>query len=216
MKKRILFIILTILIAASNSYAIPISSDTPNSTESLGSFTGSFDYSFSSETNAQIIVQLTNTSPDSNGGYLTAFAFNNPGNAVSNAVLTGVPSGNFNIIGDTTLTNSIPASPWGDFDIGAASTSSWLSGGNPTGGIGVNETETFTFNLTGTGLDLLTTQNFIDAFSTGGEYWFGARFRGLDDDGSDKVPGNTTIPEPSTLLLLGTGIAGFIFSRRKL
>ncbi len=220
MKKRILFIILTILIAASTSYGIPISSDTANSTEGPGNFTGSFDYSYSSDTNAQIIVELTNTSPVGNGGYLTAFAFNNPFNDITGVILSVGTSEKFNLLGGTNYKNSIPTSPWGTFDIGAASTKKkWLGGGKPTGGISVGSTETFTFNLTGTDLNLLTTQHFIDEFSTGGDskaYWFGARFRGFEDDGSDKVPGSTNIPEPSTLLLLGTGIAGLIFSRRKL
>jgi hypothetical protein len=220
MKKQIVFIMMLILIATSNSYAVLISADLANTTNpsALGNFTGSFDYSSSSNIAAQITVALTNTSPAANGGFLTAFAFNNPFNSISTATLSGdTTSGDFNLLGGASFNNSVDANPWGSFDIGAASTTSWLSGGSPNTGIGVGETETFIFDLIGLGLDQLTTQDFIDTLSTGGEYWFGARFRGFDDGGSDKLPGTTTIiPEPSTLLLLGTGLAGFILSRRKL
>jgi hypothetical protein len=233
MKKQMVFIMMLLLIATSNSYGIPISvsADTANSTEGLGSFTGSFDYSFSSDTAAQITVELTNTSPVGNGGYLTAFAFNNPFDSISSVVLSGDTSGNFSGLGGASYDNSISASPWGDFDIGASTTSSWLGNGNPNTGIGVSGTETFIFDLIGTGLDQLTNQNFIDELSTGGgggAYWFGARFRGFEDgdSDSDKVPGSLggpgqgtlglPVPEPSTIFLLGIGLAGLIRYRKRL
>jgi hypothetical protein len=41
----------------------------------LGSFVGNISYN---PTAAELTVELTNTSPVDNGGYITAFAFNNP------------------------------------------------------------------------------------------------------------------------------------------
>ena len=219
MKKLFLCSLLFLFAFAANSYAIPIVGDTANSTESLGDFKGSFEFTATDDINATITVMLENTSPSDNGGYLVAFAFNNPDNLITSAMLATSASSNFNLIGDTTFDNTIDADPFGDFDVGGASTDSWLGGGAPTGGIGVGETETFTFALVGTSLSSLTTQDFVIELSEEGtfSYWFAARFRGFDDDGSDKVPGTPApVPEPATILLLGSGLVGLAgFGRKK-
>lgn len=216
--KKILLIIMLMLVIASSTWAIPITG-----TGTLGSFSGSFTYSFTNDTSASIIVSLTNTSPVANGGYLTAFAFNNPNNSISGATLSST-SPNFSLIGTPDFNNSISGSPFGDFDAGATSTdSSWLGGGNPTGGIAVGGSETFSFSLTGSGLSSLTTQDFINELSSssdsGQNYWFAARFRGFEDGGSDKVPADDDnppiIPEPTTILLLGSGLLGLFGLRKK-
>src|SRR5262245_53447594 len=73
-----------------------IHGDTSNSTSGLGNFTGSLAYTDFSATSADLVVTLTNTSPAANGGFLTAFVFNNPGNLITGATLsTSATASNF-------------------------------------------------------------------------------------------------------------------------
>ena len=102
----------------------------------------------------------------------------------------------------------------------------WDGGGKSSYGIAVNQTETFSFQLFGTDLSGLDEQSFFDQISVkkqgndfvefdGGEF-FVARFRGFEDGGSDKVPDPPpSVPEPTTMLLVGTGFLGLAGFRRK-
>jgi hypothetical protein len=202
----------------------------------LGSFSGTFDYVAADAGNATLTVVLTNASPVPNGGYLTAFAFNNPLNLITGVVLT--PSDlDFGLIADGDFNNGIRAQPFGRFDIGASTSRRWRGGGSPSEGIGVDSSATFSFALTGSNLDTLTASSFFDVFSEnakrGGPKSFIARFRGFEDCGNDKVPGligisaldepcddppPTDQPEPGTLILLGIGVCslvGFASVKRK-
>lgn len=223
MKKLLRHILLCIILVfgvTSNAWSLPIyGNSTTGSTEGIGSFTGDFQYTSASNTSASILLSLTNTSPAGNGGYITGVALNNPGNLISGVSFSSsLVTSNFNLIGGSSFNNSIDGNPFGDFDIGAASTNTWKDGGSPTGGIPIGSTELFTFSLTGTGLAGLTTQSFIDELSfnspSGQANWLSVRLRGFDDDGSDKVPG-TPIPEPGTLMLLGSGLMGVAAYGRK-
>lgn len=182
--------------------AIPITGD-----GALGYFSGNLTYSFTSSTTASLVVTLTNTSLVANGGYLTAFVFNNPGNVITGLTLSST-NANFSLSGGTSFTNSINLSPFGHFDIGASTG----RGGNPTRGIAVSNTEVFTFLATGTRLGTLNELSFLSALSSnpggGGAQFFVARFRGFDDGGSDKTPAGALVPESNTLLLFGSGLAG--------
>src|SRR5262245_11688384 len=188
-------------------------------TGSLGSFDGSFLYTPTGTDSGTLDIVLNNTSPPANGGFLTAFAFNSPTDSIKVLSLTSSNS-NFGLLGGPTFQDGISGSPFGNFDIGASTSSDWLGGGNPTTGIGVNGSATFSFALTGTGIGALTTQSFLSTLSSspegGGAQAFVARFRGFNPDGSDKVPGHPSdptggiqggnAPEPGSLALAGAAL----------
>jgi hypothetical protein len=215
--KKTLLIIMLVFVMGSTTWAIPITG-----TGTLGDFSGSFTYSFVNDTSASVVVSLTNTSPAANGGYLTAFAFNNPNNYITGATFSSTLP-NFGLIGTPDFDNTISGSPFGDFDAGSSTDSSWLGGGNPNKGIPIGTTGIFTFSLTGSGLSSLTTQDFLNELTSspsGQSYWFAARFRGFENGGSDKVPADDTpppptIPEPTTILLLGSGLLGLFGLRNR-
>ena len=185
-------------------------------TGTLGSFEGSWEYNGTDT----LTVTLENTSDPANGGYITAFAFNNPleGSDID-VTLTTTSDPDFGIIGGDTFDNDVNCQPLGWFDIGAGIGNNWTGGGKPSDGIGVGDSETFTFVFNGD-LDLLIINDFLNALSEdkqGNElYFFSVRFRGFDDGNSDKVAASVVpIPESATILLLGTGIVGLSLYRRR-
>ena len=200
-----------LVFSSQQGFAIPISGS-----GDLGSFTGDISYD---STTTTLTVELTNTSSIDNGGYITAFAFNNPDSLITEVTLSD--GGSFGVIGGDTFLDDVNGQPLGWFDIGAGIGKNWTGGGNPSGGIGDGETVEFTFTLIGDCVDDLTTQQFIDAWTVdkqGNElgYFFGVRFRGFDNGKSDKVAASTSVPESATIILLGTGIVGLGLYRRRL
>ncbi len=188
--------------------------------EGLGSFTGSFDYIAVDSSHAILTVQLSNTSSSGGGGYLTAFAFDDPYGRVTGVTL-GSTNPNFQLLGGTGESGSISAPPFGHFDIGASSSGSFLGGGSPVGGIEVGDNATFIFTLSGDDLDDLTADSFFGSQTLSPcdppSVAFIARFRGFVNGGSDKVPGvcppvpdspppvvNT--PEPGALTLAAVAL----------
>jgi hypothetical protein len=199
MKKTFLIAFMLLAATGSIAFALPISGS-----GALGSFTGEFNYS---STNLQISVSLTNTSPASNGGFLTAFAFNIPNSFTINGI--GFSAFGYDFV---RLLPPVNATPFGDFDTGAAinnNNPSWEGGGDPSGGVGVSGTGLFTFTLSGNGL--LSENDFFNQTDP----WFVVRFRGFDNGGSDKVPLSNPVPEPTTMLLLGIGLSGLAYFGRK-
>jgi hypothetical protein len=192
-----------------------------NGLEGLGDFSGTIQYSAANSANATLIITLTNTSPKANGGYLTAFVFHNPADLITGVGLKS-SNKNFSLLGKPTFQAAISAPPFGHYDIGASVTGQFLGGGSPTGGIGVGQSATFTFELTGKYLDELTAASFV-GFDDGphglGQHQadFLARFRGFKY-GSDMVPGVAETPppdcyqspEPGTLTLAGIAAAGLL------
>jgi hypothetical protein len=185
----------------------------------LGDFMGHFIYDPVDSTEATIEIELTNTSPSSNGGYLTAFAFNLPCGFITDVSLDSTDD-DFGLLGGSEFNNDVKGVPYGYYDIGASVTDQFLGGGAPSPGIAVGFTETFTFTLYGNDLDLLDLDSFLDEMSSSaspgkGSQFFLARFRGFDDGGSNKTPGRV-VPIPGAVWLLGCGLIGIAGFRRKL
>lgn len=188
-------------------------------TGTLGHYTGSFSYSSTSATEATITFSILNTSPALNGGFLTAIVFNNPDDLITGVSLSSAPT-NFQLLGAAGFSNGINASPYGQFDIGASTSSSFQGGGAPSNGLGVGVSGSFEFQLTGTLLDTLAKSDFYTERSVPpgigeGRQFFAARFRGFLDEGSDKVPATLDNPEPSTLTLAGIGAIVLIGGYRR-
>jgi hypothetical protein len=181
---------------------ISIESDSSNSTENLGRFTGSIEYNYQFGYLGTINITLTNTSAAANAGLLTGFVFNiDSADPDACAVLQ---SGTHPFFLDAQGEN---AAPFGDdFDAGAALGGNFLGGGSTNNGIPVVETGTFTFQLVASDAANLTAESFIN-----GPYAFDfiVRFRGFEDGGSDKVPAMVTIvPAPAALSVLSVCILG--------
>jgi len=181
----------------------------------LGSFDGDLSYKVVDEHDAVLQVTLRNTSAAGNLGYLTAFAFNNPGKRITGASLTATTPA-FQLIGDPGHPGGVNGAPFGQFDLGASTGKSFEGGGSPNSGIAVGHTEMFWFTLSGNGLSDITEGDFLSALSSPpgagqGPAAFVARFRGFSNGGSDKVPVDLLVriehaPEPGTLLTGAVGI----------
>lgn len=164
----------------------------------LGSFTGEMSFVATDATSGLLTVTLTNTSESSNSGWLTAFAFN-----VVDGVSVAFSSG---LAGWQGVVNP-SGSPFGIFDVGASSSSSWEGGGPPSAGIAIGQTVSTVFSVTASAgvLAGLTDESFFDA-SAG--YGFVVRFRGFADGNSDKVVGVVPAPGALALAALACGLRG--------
>ncbi len=163
-----------------------------------------------------IDIDIKNTSALAAGPdpRFTAFAFNVPSEVTGFSTFTGPSgwSGLFNL-------NAINTpGQFGKFDM-AGKTGPNFNGGNPNDGIPRTSTFNFQFVLTGSNLNLLNENSFLSQLSfedpppDESEQPFIGRFQrtGADGEESDVA----IIPEPGTLLLLGSGLAGLGFLRRR-
>ncbi|MCX5811501.1 MAG: PEP-CTERM sorting domain-containing protein [Proteobacteria bacterium] len=189
--------------------------DTSRSTKGFGNFIGEFTYRLLSPSTTTLDVTLKNISSSNNGGFLTGFAFNNPNNFISGVSVTG-SNKFFSLLGASCFQDSISASPFSAFDIGAAIGGNFLGSGNTKNGIPVGGSASFIFAMTGNSLDQLSTGSFFEAKSSEGAFAI-TRFRGFKNGGRDKVPGTTGVPEPAMIFLLGIGLIGIVvFNKRYL
>ena len=169
--------------------------------ENLGNCTKTVDFDAASNL---LRITLANTSPAANGGFLTADAFNLGAadtadiQVVSFAGDPHFPAFTLNPAAPS-IGGDINVAPFGTREFVISATSgAWLGGGNPSGGIPVGQSATFTLVLSAdiTEASLFGLNEAI-------------RFRGFENGGSDKTSTTlTAVPEPSTLLLLGAALVG--------
>ena len=141
-----------------------------------------------------LTVTLTNTAPPANGGFLTAFAFNlAPGTVVTNFATTepdfdlyepGEWDGN--VAPDGTRTHLIGIN------------SSYQGVGVPSDGTGTGASVTFTLTL-----QALNGNTELSVFNSAA-----IRSGGYQDGSSDKDLLLQQVPEPTSMLLLGTALVG--------
>jgi hypothetical protein len=206
--------------SVASASSVQLFSDDANSTEGLGSFEGTMDFDGAS----LLTITLKNTSsgPGLTTAKITGFVFN----ALDSVNATFVDANDLSTSGfDESAfnnTDSESASPFGDYDEGAALGGSWLGGGSPNAGIDIGETGIFQFLVTGgAGLDVL---DFFTTDQGATDFEFAVRFRGIDAGaGSDKVPAligrtSTAIPLPPAVWsgLATLGAMGAVTVRRSI
>ncbi len=171
------------------------------------SYTGTLDFN---SVSGVLTITLTNTTdPASIGGYLTGFVFNVAGAfGPGTAVLASASNSSFLDVTVGSKPKDPPfsredASPFGSFEAGAAVGANFTGGGNPTVGIPVGGSATFTFNVTGSGVGALTDLSFLSENGIhppgSSDAFFVARFKGLANGDSDKVVPGTLIPLPASV-----------------
>lgn len=197
------------LTTVAGAAVVPITGNSSLSTDGLGGFIGTLNYTYLGGTSGQLDVTLTNTTAASTGGYLTAFMFR--------------PSQQFGLFTSALISSDhpgmtdIPAgasgAPFPGSWIGGAGTGgSWLSGGTPSDGVAVGATGNWSFAISGANANLLSSDAFVSGNLVADSYAFVVRFRGMTDDGSDKVPAYE-LPAPGAAALLG--LAGLMVRRRQ-
>ncbi len=235
--------------------AAPASADTVNFASvadmpELGTFTGSVSYTAHSSTTATIQFVLNNTTPLATGN-LTGFGFNVPTSGLvdfthvtgfSSVLNNPVPTVNqFASIGHLPTVAPTPAplrgaigggnlvdgTPYGMFDLGAATFNGTILGIPETGGglgqngltgpgIAAGGSGTFTFNLKGTNLNLFSAADLVTLKSSATPDWtapegtqsFVARFTGFNAGQADRdfFAAANPVPAPPSAVLAVVGL----------
>ena len=182
------------------------------SSQSYGAaYQGSMQWSYTSGSAATITIQLTNTS--SVASYLSAFVVGmaNPSFVVTQ---TSASTGFSQLTG-----NGLKATPFGDFDWGSASTSSFNGGGSgASSGLAQGQSGTWTFSVSGNAASLAAV-NSAAVFNGANDWDFVAHIKGIQSGGgtvSEKLTSalmGTAMPSPAALSVLA--IAGMASRRRR-
>ena len=191
-------------------------------TGKYASFEGFLDYDPSSGT---LTVSLENTTdeiysgePWSDNGAITGIGFYFPELDVDQSLVSS------SFTGDESYPEfDVPRNSKGlkGYDFGAGT--GWgLWGGSVANGIKTGESAQFSFGFSGSIADF-TSQDFADALGPGpgGQSGFGVfRFKGIGPGSKyrDKIVpsgGGAQVPEPATILLLGSGVLGLFGYRKK-
>ncbi|MCW5768896.1 MAG: hypothetical protein KIT19_09445 [Phycisphaeraceae bacterium] len=173
-----------------------IHGDVAASTEGTGAtFSGTLNYVHLGGSVGELTVTLSNDTPAHIGGLLTAFVFRF--DTVDMSATTMLTS---STVPSMTNTGTTSGSPFGTYMGGAGVGGTYLGGGMPSGGLAVGASGTFVWTITASDAAMLTDSSFVNASHNPGLL---ARFRGLEDGGSDKVPG---VPTPGSLALIGLGL----------
>ena len=214
LRSKVMLGFAALMVATASAQAAVIQGNTAASTGNTGSnFSGTLLYAANAAgTAAMLTVDLLNTTPAGVGGFLTGFLMNNPDATKITGISAYTTTTSFTQIGLTA--DGANGAPFGQFDFGAALGANWEGGGNPSAGLAPGSMGSFTFAFSGTDLGTLTDQSFVSALSVGpgvgeGPQFFVARFRGLIDGGSDKVPA-MAVPEPGTSAMLLAGLVAMI------
>lgn len=167
--------------------------------------TATVNCSFNSQTNT-FSFTITNTSPFD--ARITGIGFDlPPGGNASASGLNGFSGAN---VGSFTFSDAdlgtVPQFNSAVLDFGFI-TGSNFAGGNPNDGIAPGASATFT--VSGAGFSGFTEQQICNAIFV--------RFQrvGANGEGSDVGTPGTPVPEPTSLLLLGTGLVGFAGAARR-
>ncbi len=207
--KKIGVFIIAVLLGLLSQISVSEGALTINGDGSWGDFTAELIWE-----NPKLTINITNTSDPINGGYITAFVYNTP-SSINNLSLYETTDLDFNLLFDI---DKVKAEPYGKFDVGATIGNNFTGGSKPYEGIDIGVTKTFMFTFLGTDLDILDENDFLTPSlpqGNSGTESFLVRFQGFNNEESDKVPGVTTTPEPSSVVILGSGLLGLLIMYRK-
>lgn len=131
----------------------------------LGSFAGRAAYDSSA---GKLTLVVQNTTAVATGGYLTAFAFDVTGNSLAKYE---DPDGGHkpNTNGFDDIRNKkgfVNASPFGKYEAGAGLDGKWMPGA-PQRGIAAGQSQTFVFDVTGSGASSLSVADFFSGGKSG-------------------------------------------------
>jgi hypothetical protein len=153
----------------------------------------------------QLTVTVTNTSTGATSGKITSIGFDLPGASSGSFTLVTSTNPNYRLVeqvsGDASGINRT-------FELSLLTGPNFNGGGNPNGGIiqGASATFTISGDFTGFSQQQIAQGMFL-------------RFQNVNGSGSDVARADCTpppaVPEPTTMVLLGTGLAGVAGAARR-